>query len=59
MGKVAHQARIASACFVIFGKSGDGTRYAEERGVCRQWVYREALALQQALAEQQETIAGE
>jgi hypothetical protein len=56
MGMVAPQARIASAYFVIFGKYGDVTRYAAERGVCRQWVYREALALQQALAEQRQTI---
>jgi hypothetical protein len=57
MGMVAPQQRIASAYFVIFGKYGDVTRYAEERGVCRQWVYREATALQQALIEQQQTIA--
>jgi hypothetical protein len=56
MGMVAPQARIASAYFVIFGKYGDVTRYAEERGVCRQLVYREATALQQALAEQYQTI---
>jgi hypothetical protein len=55
MGMVAPQQRIASAYFVIFGKYGDMTRYAQERGVCRQWVYREAAALQQALVEQQKT----
>jgi hypothetical protein len=57
MGMVAPQQRIASAYFVIFGNYGDVTRYAEERGVCRQWVYREASWLQQTLAEQQKTIA--
>ena len=57
MGMVAPQQRIASAYFVIFGNYGDVTRYAEERGVCRQWVYREATALQQGLAERQETVA--
>jgi hypothetical protein len=57
MGMVAPQQRIASAYFVIFGHYGDVTRFAEERGVCRQWVYREATALQQALSERQETIA--
>jgi hypothetical protein len=57
MGMVAPQQGIASAYFVIFGHYGDVTRYAEERGVCRQWVYREASWLQQTLAEQQKTIA--
>ena len=42
MGMVAPQQRIASAYFVIFGHYGDVSRYAQERGVCRQWVYREA-----------------
>jgi len=53
MGMVAPQQRIASAFFVIFGNYGDVTRYAEERGVCRQWVYREAGWLQDFLAETQ------
>jgi hypothetical protein len=56
MGMVAPQAQIASAYFVIFGQYGDVTRYAAERGVCRQWVYREAAALQQKLVEQHQTI---
>jgi hypothetical protein len=56
MGMVAPQQRIASAYFVIFGKYGDVTRYAAERGVCRQWVYREATGLQQTLSEQQQAI---
>ncbi len=42
MGMVAPQQRIASAYSVFFGQHGDVTRYARERGVCRQWVYREA-----------------
>ena len=58
MGMVAPQQRIASAYFVIFGNYGDVTRYAAERGVCRQWVYREASWLPQTLAEQQQTIEG-
>jgi hypothetical protein len=41
---------------VTFGNYGEVTRYAEERGVCRQGVYREAATLRHALAEQQETI---
>jgi hypothetical protein len=56
MGMVAPQQRIASAYFVIFGNYGDVTRYADGRGVSRQWVYREATALQQTLTEQQKTI---
>jgi hypothetical protein len=50
MGMVAPEQRIASAFFVLHGKYGDVTRYAEERGVCRQWIYREAAALRNALA---------
>jgi hypothetical protein len=53
MGMVAPQQRIASAYFVVFGNYGDVTRYAAQRGVCRQWIYREATALQQTLAQQQ------
>jgi hypothetical protein len=56
VGMVAPQQRIASAYFVIFGNYGEVTRYAEERGVCRQWVYREASWLQRTLTEQRETI---
>ena len=43
MGMVATPQRIASAYFVVFGNYGDVRRYAEERGVCRQWIYREAI----------------
>lgn len=53
MGMVAPRQRIASAYFVIFGNYGDVTQYAEERGVCRQWVYREADWLQDFLGEKQ------
>lgn len=56
MGMVAPEQRIASAYVVIFGNYGDVTRYAQERGVCRQWVYREATGLRQELGEQQKTI---
>jgi hypothetical protein len=56
MGMVAREQQIASAYFVIFGSYGDVTRYAQQRGVCRQWVYREAGSLQQALVEQRQTI---
>src|SRR6266704_6836122 len=50
MGMVAPLQRIASAYFVVYGQYGDVSRYAEERGVCRQWVYREADWLRKSLA---------
>ena len=56
MGMVAPQQRIASAFFVIHGKYGDVTRYAQERGVCRQSIYNEAAALQFALDGAREKI---
>ena len=56
MGMVAPEQRIASAFFVLFGKYGDVSRYAQERGVCRQWVYREATSLRNALATAQQEI---
>ena len=43
--------QIASAFFVTYGHYGDVTHYAQERGVCRQWIYREAAALRQAIAD--------
>src|SRR5437660_3543736 len=42
MGMVAPEQRIASAFTVLFGQHGDVSQYARQRGVCRQWVYREA-----------------
>jgi hypothetical protein len=50
MGMVASHQRIASAYFVLFGHYGDVRRYAQQRGICRQWVYREAGWLHQRLA---------
>lgn len=47
MGMVAPLQRIASAFFVFLGRRGDVTRQAQERGVCRQTLYRES---QQAVA---------
>jgi hypothetical protein len=47
---VALEQRIASAFFVIHGRYGDVSRYAQERGVCRQSIYNEAAALRKALA---------
>jgi hypothetical protein len=58
MGMVAPQQRIASAYFVVFGRYGDVSRYAQERGVCRQWVYREAQWVQKFLQETQQENHG-
>jgi hypothetical protein len=40
MGMVAPQQRIASAFTVVWGHYGDVSRYAAQRGICRQAVYR-------------------
>jgi hypothetical protein len=50
MSIVAPEQRIASAFFVFYGHYGDVTRYARERGVCRQSIYHEAAALRKAVA---------
>ena len=42
MGMVAHRRRIGSAFFVVWGEYGDVSRFAQEQGVSRQYVYREA-----------------
>ncbi len=52
MGMVAPQQRIASAYFVFHGRYGDVSRYARRRGVCRQWVHREAARVQEVLTHQ-------
>jgi hypothetical protein len=54
---VAPPQRIASAFVVWFGNYGDVTRAAQQRGVCRQSIYREAATVLSALqgtAQQQE-----
>src|SRR5262245_26894275 len=56
MGMVAPQQRIASAYFVVFGNYGEVSRYVEERGVSRQWVYREANWLQGLLATKEQQV---
>jgi hypothetical protein len=53
MGMVAPKERIASAYFAACGLYGAVSRYARERGVCRQWVYREAAWVQEHLQEQE------
>src|SRR6516164_2101406 len=57
MSIVAPEHQIASAFFVLYGKYGDVTRYAQQRGVSRQWLYREAEALRKGLATAQQQIA--
>jgi hypothetical protein len=54
MGMVAPRHRIASAYFVLCGRYGEVSRYALERGVCRQWVYREAGWVQKRLEDKEE-----
>ena len=56
MGMVASRQRIASAFFVFCGQYGDVRSYAEERDVCRQWVYREAAWVSKALTSQVEEL---
>src|SRR5258708_8275237 len=56
MGMVASEQRIASAFFVLHGRYGDVSRYAQQRGVCRQWVYREAARVQEVLTHAREQV---
>jgi hypothetical protein len=42
MAIVAAAPRIASAAVVLARRYGDVSRHARQRGVSRQWVYREA-----------------
>jgi hypothetical protein len=56
MGMVASPQGIASAFFVFHGAYGDVSRYAHERGVCRQWVYREAAGVRSVLTGEQQEL---
>jgi hypothetical protein len=49
MSMVAIPAPIASAFFVLYGRHGDITRYADELDVSRQRIYRQAHAVVQAV----------
>jgi hypothetical protein len=49
---VAHAPQIASAAAVLTGRYGTVSRYARQRGVCRQRVYREAHWLGHRLDDQ-------
>lgn len=59
MSKIASQQQIASAYVVLFGNYGDVSQHAQQRGVCREWIYRQAQQLQTTLAglEQQRQLA--
>jgi hypothetical protein len=52
MDTVANQQRIASAFQVFSGRYGDVSAHARARGVCRQWVYREADYVRRTLDRQ-------
>jgi hypothetical protein len=58
MGMVAPERRIASAFFVVLGEYGAVTRHANEEGISRQVVYREAKKVQDVLDAAQEKIHG-
>lgn len=49
MGMVVPGRRIGSAFFVFCGQYGDVSRFAQEQGVSRQWLYREAEGVLDAL----------
>src|SRR5262249_53522661 len=49
MGMVAPPQRITSAFVVVCGHYGDVRRQAQQRGVCRQSIYREAAGVVAAL----------
>jgi hypothetical protein len=49
MSMVTPQQQIASAFAVFLGRHGDVSRSARERGVCRQWIYRQAQSVSRTL----------
>jgi hypothetical protein len=59
VGMVANPQRIASAFMVFVGPHGSVSGYARDRGVSRQWVYREANGVAAALenSRQRQEIA--
>lgn len=60
MGMVAPRRRIGSAFFVCFGQYGDVSRFAQQQGISRQWVYREAQEVTATLegTRSREEVAG-
>jgi len=49
MSMVALSRKIGSAYFVVCGRYGQVSQFAQEQGVSRQWVYREADAVRESL----------
>lgn len=56
MGRLAFQQPIASAFVVVHGQYGAVSRLVQQRGVCRQQVYRAAAWLQEALTAPQQEL---
>src|SRR3954447_19642988 len=56
MSMVVSERRLASAFYVRLGKYGDVRRHAQEQGICRQFVYREAKELREGPAQAQQQI---
>lgn len=50
MGMVALRRGIGSAFFVYWGKYGEVRQFAQEQGISRQWVYREAKQVSAVLS---------
>jgi cell division protein FtsB len=49
MGMVALRRRIGSAFFVVWGQYGEVSEFAQQQGISRQWVYREAKQVSDTL----------
>ena len=59
MSSIAAHPRLASAAAVFFGRHGDVSALARQRGVFRQTLYREAYAAHAALADQPDPQASD
>jgi predicted NBD/HSP70 family sugar kinase len=59
MGMVVPERRIGSAFFVYCGRHGEVSAFAQQQGVSRQWVYREAKQVSDALAGTQARVERE
>jgi hypothetical protein len=57
MGMVAPPQQIASAYAVCHGPHGAVSRLADQRGVCRQWLYREAAGVCDLLTHHRAGVA--
>jgi hypothetical protein len=57
MGMVAPRRRIGSAFFVFCGQYGEVSAFAQQEGVSRQWVYREANQVADVLDGGQTRVA--